>query len=98
MKVHWTDRAKARLHDIHDHIAKENPKAARQVVEKILRRSWELGELPDIGHEVEGYENTELQEALVRPYRLIYLKKATQVDVITVLHYRQLLPGDLQVS
>ncbi|WP_299081260.1 type II toxin-antitoxin system RelE/ParE family toxin [uncultured Paraglaciecola sp.] len=98
MRVQWTDRAKTRLHDIHDYIAKENPKAAREVVDKILRRSWQLGELPDIGHEVEGYEDTDLLEVLVRPYRLIYRKKAPRIDVITVLHYRQLLPGDLHLS
>ena len=95
MRVHWTDRAKARLRDIKDYIAQDNPAAARETVEKLLRRSWLLAEPPDIGHPVRGFEETAPREILIRPYRLIYSVKATQIDVITVLHYRQLLPNDL---
>jgi plasmid stabilization system protein ParE len=59
MKVQWTKRAKARLREIESYITKDNPKAARDVVEKLLRRSWRLADLRDIGHEVEGYEGTD---------------------------------------
>jgi plasmid stabilization system protein ParE len=95
MKVYWTDRARARLRAIQKHIGKDSPQNARNEVEKILRRSWQLAEPPEIGHPVPGYEDAGLSETLVRPYRLIYLIKSTQIDVITVLHYRQLLPQDL---
>ena len=98
MKVVWTKRAKTRLRAIHQHIAQDNPQAAQKEIEKILRRSKKLAEPPEIGHQVEGYEDTELREVLVRPYRLIYLIKPDRKDVITVLHYRQLLPDDLAPS
>ncbi len=97
MRVYWTDRAKARLRAIQEHIAKDSPRSARNAVEKILRRSLQLANPPEIGHPVQGYEETVLREVLIRPYRLIYCVKATQVDIITVLHYRQLLPEDLTV-
>jgi plasmid stabilization system protein ParE len=42
-----------------------------------------------------GYEGTDLREVLIRPYRLIYRVKKHQIDVVTVLHYRQLLPSDV---
>jgi addiction module RelE/StbE family toxin len=96
MKVHWTNRATARLRAIQNHIAKDSPQSARTEVEKILRRSWQLAEPPEIGHPVPGYDATELREVLIRPYRLIYRLQETQIDVITVLHYRQLLPADLE--
>jgi addiction module RelE/StbE family toxin len=95
MKVHWTDRAKARLRAIQQHISKDSSQAARTEIEKILRRSWQLAEPPEVGHPVPGYDIAELREVLIRPYRLIYRIQDTQIDVITVLHYRQLLPGDL---
>jgi plasmid stabilization system protein ParE len=96
MRVTWTDRAKARLRAIQVHIARDDPSAARNEVEKILRRSWQLSRPPEIGHVVPEYEQqSDLREVLVRPYRLIYCVKKDQVDIITVLHYRQLLPGDL---
>lgn len=96
MRVHWTNRAKARLRDIQTEIERDRPLVARDVVEKILRRSWMLGESPNVGHSVRGFETTELLEVLLRPYRIIYRIKPTQVDVVTVLHYRQLLEKDLR--
>ena len=47
MKVHWTDRAKARLRAIREHIAKDSEKAANTEIEKILRRSRALAKLAD---------------------------------------------------
>ncbi|PHR19244.1 MAG: plasmid stabilization protein [Fluviicola sp.] len=95
-RVHWTDRAKSRLRHIEETIREDNPKAAQRVVEKILRRSQLLGEPPEIGARVLGYENTALREVKSRPYRIIYLPKGEQIDVITILHYRQLLDHDLK--
>jgi toxin ParE1/3/4 len=95
MTVRWTDRAKARLRAIEQHIAKDSSQAAKAEIEKILRRSLQLAELPKTGHTVPGYDVAGLREVLIRPYRLIYRIQGNQIDVITVLHYRQLLPGDL---
>lgn len=69
MRVHWTNRAKARLRDIQTEIERDRPLVDRDVVEKILRRSWMLGESPNVGHSVRGFETTELLEVLLRPYR-----------------------------
>ena len=49
MKVHWTDRAKQRLKLIHEHIAKDAPLVAPKVVERLIRRSIQIGELPRSG-------------------------------------------------
>lgn len=96
MQVTWTDRAKARLRAIQEHIAKDDPNAASNEAERILKRSWQLSDPPDIGHVVPGHESErDLREVFVRPYRLIYRRRDNQIDVITVLHYRQLLPSDL---
>lgn len=97
MRVHWTQRALARLRAIHDHIAKDSPNQATKEINKIVNRSKLLGEHPDTGHILKDFEDTDLREVLVRPYRLIYLQQANQVDVITVMHYRQLLPEDLML-
>lgn len=95
MRVHWTARAKLRLRIINAYLAEQNPEAARKVTETILRRSVKLATPPEIGHKVKGYEETDLREVLTRPYRLIYRVKPDQVDIVAVLHYRQLLPTDL---
>ncbi len=55
----------------------------------------ELGHSPAMGRLLERYAPAEVRELLERPYRLIYRVTATQVDILTVLHYRQLMPSDL---
>jgi len=67
MNVHWTERAIARLRAIQQHIAKDSPQSARTEVEKILRRSWQLAEPPEIGHPVPGYNSEALREVSIRP-------------------------------
>lgn len=41
------------------------------------------------------YAQPDLREVLGRPYRIIYRVGAERIDVITVMHYRELLPDDL---
>lgn len=96
MKVHWTDRAKARLRLIHEHIAQDAPLVADQVIERLVARSRQIGELPYTGREVPEYQRDDLREVLERPYRIIYRIYKQRIDVVTVMHYRQLLPSDLK--
>lgn len=94
MKVHWTDRAKARLREIENHIAKDNPKAAKKVVRRLLLKSKQISEYPYSDRKVPQYQRDALREMLERPYRIIYNIRSDRIDVITVMHYRQLLPND----
>lgn len=91
MKVHWTGRAKVRLSLIHDHVAQDAPLVAGQVIERLIARSRQIGELPCAGREVPEHQRDDLREVLERPYRI----GLQRIDVITVMHYRQLPPSDL---
>ena len=72
MRVHWTDRAKTRLRLIHDHIAKDSPLVSSQVVERLLQRSIQIGNLPYSGRAVPEYQRDDIREVLEQPYRIIY--------------------------
>lgn len=96
MRVHWTDRAKTRLRLIHDHIAKDSPLVSSQVVERLFQRSIQIGNLPYSGRAVPEYQRDDIREVLEQPYRIIYRILPDRVDIISVMHYRQLLPGDLK--
>ncbi|MDB5985482.1 MAG: hypothetical protein JWR16_535 [Nevskia sp.] len=67
------------------------------VVRRLVLRSRQLAMLPRSGRSVPEYQREDIRELLVRPYRIIYLVLPEQerIDVLTVRHYRQLLPGDL---
>lgn len=96
MRVHWTERARRRLKLIHDHIARDAPLVAPQVVAQLIERSRLIGETPYAGRQVPEYRREDLREVLERPYRLIYCIRPERIDIITVMHYRQLLPSDIE--
>lgn len=92
MKVYWTPEARERLRDIEAYIAQDAPKVARQVVERLLERSMQLNVAPESGRRVPEYPEADLRELLVRPYRVIYRIVEDQVEVLSVMHFRQRLP------
>lgn len=99
MSVVWTRRARARLQVIHRHIHDQAGSAATadRVVEPLLRRSMQLG-LPGMarsGRPVPEYAASAVLELVVAPYRIIHSVRAERIDVLTVMHPRQLLPGDV---
>lgn len=69
---------------------------ALSVIERLVRRSMQIGEFPHSGREVPEYRREEVREILDRPYRILYRIKHDHIDVIAVMHYRQLLPDDLK--
>ncbi len=95
MKVVWTDRAKARLKKIHAEIAEEAPRAADDLVRRLVRRSLQLQTVARSGRKVPEYDRDDIRELKERPYRIIY-QLSDRVDVVAVMHYRQLMPGDVE--
>ena len=92
MIVYWTPEARDRLHDIQAYIASEAPNAAKKVVERLIRRSEQLAVAPESGRHVPEYPHTDIRELLEKPYRIIYRISTNQIEVLSVMHYRQCLP------
>lgn len=95
MRVFWTPDAKARLREIEAHIAKDAPAVARDMVVRLIQRSLELERPPLLGKRLTRYVNADIRELLERPYRLIYRVLTDRIEIVTVMHYRQLMPSDL---
>lgn len=51
--------------------------------------------MPRAGRKVPEFGLDEFRQLLVRPYRVIYRIDHDSIVVISVMHYRQLLPEDL---
>ena len=96
MRVYWTLDARQRLQEIEAHIALDSPQAAKATAEKLLRRSLILESPPLLGRRLTRYEGDDVRELLERPYRLIYRVRSDYIEILTLLHYRQLLPSDLE--
>ena len=98
MRVVWTRKARARLRELHDYIAKDSPQRARAIVDRLTTRSQSLAQPPLTGRRVPEFARAEIRELLDRPYRLIYRVQSDAVEILTVKHYRQRLadrPEDL---
>ncbi len=90
--VYWTPEALARLEDIEVYIAKDAPSVAKDVVARLLTRTRQLETAPLSGRQVPDYQQQDVRELLERPYRIIYRVTAERIEIVTVMHYRQLLP------
>ena len=86
MNVHWTDLAVKHLADIHEYIARTSPRYALRMVDRLTRRSQQIGSFPQSGRPVPGKNDKNLREVFEGPYRIIYRIKADQIDVVAVIH------------
>ena len=92
MKVYWTDRAVNDLHAIHDYIARTSPDYARRLVDRLTRRSEQIGTFPYSGRAVPEFDIEPVREVLESSYRIIYGIRAERVDILAVIHgSRQIL-------
>lgn len=90
MKVYWTDEALIHLDNIYHYIAADAPVYARRMVDKITRRSQQIGVFPQSGRMVPEYQDTDIREVIEPPYRIT----PDRLDVLVVFHGAQLLPDD----
>lgn len=95
MKVRFTDEAKSRLRNIQSYIAEDSPQNAVAMIERIVARSESLNDLYLRGRRVPEYEDGAVRETLEAPYRIIYRVTADEIQILTIMHNRQLLPSDL---
>ena len=89
MKVHWTDTAQRHLDAIYHFIAQDSPAYAKRMVDRLTRRSQQIGEFPFSGRSVPEYEMQQIREVIEGPYRIIYYIKVDRIDVLAVLHGAQ---------
>lgn len=92
MRVTWTPEAQSHLDGIYQYIKNDAPFYAQGVVDKLTRRSQQLVEHPHSGRIVSAYDDRNLRELIVYPYRLIYRVMTDRIDVIAVFHGAQQLP------
>ena len=95
MRLRFTDEAKKRLHAIEQHIAQDAPQRARDVVLRLIQQAQTIPTNPRRGRVVPEFVRDDIREILERPYRIIYRVGPDMIDILSIMHYRQLLPSDL---
>jgi len=93
-QVIWTREAHEDVGEIRRYIANDSPSAAAAMVRRLRAEAARLSRYPQIGRIVPEYDDVTVREIIVSPYRLIYryLAEHDQVQVVSVVHARRLLP------
>ncbi len=86
MKVVWTEVAVGHLQAIHEYMAQTSPAYAQRVVDKLTRRSQQISAFPFSGRVVPEYELDDVRQIIESAYRIIYLIKDEQIEILSVLH------------
>jgi len=94
MNVKWTENAISHLNKIYEYVAFDSAFYAKRMVDKITRRSEQIGIFPYSGRKVPEYDAEDIREIIEYPYRIIYRIKPDVIDVIAVIHSARLLPED----
>ena len=95
MRVHWTNKALNHLLAIHEYVAQNSEIYANRLVDRLTRRSEQIGLFPQSGRMVPEYKRADIREVIERPYRIIYRVKENQIDVLSVVHSAQQLPPEV---
>jgi plasmid stabilization system protein ParE len=91
LRVIYSETDRTRLHDIQGYIALYNIRAAATVVDRIIYAAEMLGDHPLIGVEWHSGPTRALRVPGL-PYRIHYQVAEAQIEIITVVHTRQLPP------
>lgn len=85
--IRWTEEAAIWLEDIYKYIAKDNPEAARRVMEKIFRKVQILYEFPEIGYHHSKEPEGEIRVLLYGHYRIAYLyRNPDMAEILGIFH------------
>ena len=94
MKIFWTDKAIERIGEIAQYIAQDSQMAAERWAEKIIHKVESLSEFPKSGRKVPELNKKEYRELVFGNYRIIYKMSDETMYVLTVRHFKQILPID----
>lgn len=89
--VRWTQRAKGDLQEIYDFIAKDSPRAADAIVERIIHETERLAAFPESGRIMPEFPTLSYREVIVGNYRVLYRVEGEVVWIAAVVHGRRLV-------
>jgi addiction module RelE/StbE family toxin len=94
LNVSFTPQAKDDLTAIRDWIAQDDPRAADNVLARILQTAMMFGQFPMLGRTGLVADTREFS-VVGLPYVIVYrIASETELDVLTVIHARRKYPSE----
>lgn len=94
MKVLWTQKAYDRLEEIFGYIEIDSPDNARKWVSKLFTKVEHLSASPKLGRKVPELGSSHIRELIFGNYRVIYRIAGETIYILTIRHFKQILPVD----
>jgi toxin ParE1/3/4 len=94
-QLKWSPLARQDLIDICDFVAFDSRERASKLADRFVELVERLPDFPHAGSIVPEYERADLRERFLFKYRVIYLIRGTDVEVVRILHGARNLPEDL---
>lgn len=93
MSLTWSPQALIDLEAIRAHIAEENsPQVADRFIDHLIAQAIRLESVPGVGKRVQSPAFSDVRRWPVRPYWLYYRKRAVDVEILRIWHYRRSEP------
>ena len=92
MRLVWSPPALERVGDIAEYISRDNPAAAEAWVDAVFSKVGKLVDFPESGRHLPEIKRTDLREIVFGNYRIVYRLRKGEIVVLTVRHFRQILP------
>jgi len=92
MRILWSPLAVDRVSEIADYIAQDNPLAADKWVDTIFDRVKQVKDFKRSGRYVPEVNRKDIRELPYGNYRIIYRIDKKVISILTVRHYKQILP------
>jgi plasmid stabilization system protein ParE len=92
MRIQWSPLAIDRVSEIADYIAQDDPLAADKWVRSVFDRVKQVKDFSKSGRYVPEINRKDIRELIYGNYRIIYCIDKKVVSILTVRHFKQILP------
>jgi toxin ParE1/3/4 len=92
MKIFWSPLAVKRLEEIYEYIAEDNISSAQDLVDNIFKKVESLLSHSERGRKTPEVNREDIRELFEGEYRIIYRLEATNIFILTIRNFKQLLP------
>ena len=94
MKIIWSPLAVDRISEIAEYIAQDNLNASVKWIDNIFKKIEQLGKFPESGRIVPEMSRNNIRELIYENYRIVYRIESEQISILTVRHFKQILPSE----
>jgi addiction module RelE/StbE family toxin len=89
-RILWSPQAVSDLESIRDYIARDSPRYAALVLQRLVAAVDRLEAFPESGRVVPERNAGDLREIIVRPYRIVYRLLPGVAEIVTVFRASRL--------